>query len=124
MDRKHVHDLLDRGVDDKGPSDQHDEGVHVELKLQQAAPVHSEKGGLEALDRRDHHEQQDDAQRDRQADANTSHPLLLVGRNPAGLDGDVQQVVEAEHSLQEDEHEQGAEVGQGEEFSHGSDSSE
>ena len=63
VDRQHMGDFFHRRVDDEGAAEQRDRGVDIEPTLDDALHVEGEEGGLKILDRLDHHEQEDDAEK-------------------------------------------------------------
>ena len=76
--------------------------------------VEREEWVLEFLDDIDDDEEEGDAQEDGEADAEAADHGLFVGGDPLRFEGDVEEVVESEDSLQEDEKGESNEV-----FDHG-----
>ena len=70
-------------------------------------PLDAEPGVLEVFDETDYQKEKDDAQADGEADSHPPHEGLLVRSHPLGLEGDIEQVVEAQDSLEENEQEEG-----------------
>ena len=112
-------DLLDRRVHDEHAAAEEHQHREVERTLHHSRPVQVEEGIGEGLDEVHHQEQQDDAKADGDEDRVAAHRRLVFGGRALGLDGDVQQVVEAEHGLEEQEDAQVGEVLDGEQFGHG-----
>ncbi len=106
----HVPDLLGRRVHDEGAAEQHDDRVEIEHALDDAGPLDLEPGRLEHLDDIYQQEQEPDAQDHRERDAEAPHEGLLVRRRALRLERDVQQVVEAQHGLQQRQHGQREEI--------------
>ena len=104
LDRQHVHDFLDRGVDDEGTAKQHDQRMTVERSDKQSTQIDMEQFLLEILDRVHHHEQKYDTKQDGNRNAPFAHRGLLFGWRPFRFDGDVEKVVEPQNRLQRDQH--------------------
>jgi hypothetical protein len=106
----HVEDFLDGGVDDEGAAEEDDEAVDVNLGFEDAGEVEGDDGVLEILNEIDEEEEERDAEEDGDPDAEFSDHGLFVGRGAFGFEGDIEEVVESEHGLEEDEHGKGEEV--------------
>ena len=65
-----------------------------------------------------HHEEQHDAHADGEDHAELADPLLILGRHLLGFDGNVEEIVEAEHGLQRGQHQERHQVLDGEEIGH------
>ncbi len=109
--------LLHGGVDEEDTARQHDEAVAVDAGGEDEA-VEGEEGVLEGIDHVQDDEEQRDAQGDGEDDTPLAHPGFVARRHAPRLDGDVEQVVEAQHRFQRGEDEEGDEVLHGEEIGH------
>ena len=108
--RHHVVDLLHRRVDDEAAAAEHDQRVTGDLALEYPVQVNPEERLLEGVDQLDDDEQERDPEQDGQTDAELPHLALMFRRYALRFDRDVEQVVEAEHRLQEDQHREGEQV--------------
>ncbi len=111
-------DLLDRRIHDEGAAQHEDDGREVDPAFDDPWHVQHEERLFERCDELDHQEQKHDAQAHGDQDAVASDAgLVLLGR-ALTLDRDVEQVVEAQHRLQEDQHSQVEEILDREEIQH------
>ena len=117
MHHQHVEDFLECGVDEEGAARQHDEAVSREVGLQKG-DLDTEERALEGLDQHQNHEEQHDAHADGEDHAELADPLLILGRHLLGFDGNVEEIVEAEHGFQRGQHQERHQVLDGEEIGH------
>ncbi len=133
---QHVHDLFKCCVDDKNPSGQDDQGVHIECGREQTAvfierPVlqvvikrvvvcgmrdmfgrfvqsqaKRKEGILHVIDRQQQYDQQNQSQKYGQSHAPFPNGALFGLFHTFGFERNIKQIVETKHSLQHDEHRQ------------------
>ena len=120
---QHVEDLFNGGVEDEGAAKENDDGVKVEGAIDDAldgrscflrfdavmetflnnvAPeMDSKDGVLKFGNERNHDEEENDTKSDGEPDSQAPHEGLLFGGDSFGLERDVEEVVEAEHGLEQ-----------------------
>lgn len=95
--------LLHRGVNDEPATKKNDDTVEIERPFNPPPFRERQKRVLKLFDEIDQHEEENDPQPDRDPDSQLSDAALLTLRSPLGLQGDVEEIVEPENSLQQNQ---------------------